>query len=155
MLHSSLAKIKEWRSILDIAKRAKEKWNMHVEVVTNVIPTLNDDDEQLEHLAKWIKEDLGDKTPWHVTRFYPQYQLQDIQATPIATLEKAYDIGKRNGLKFVYLGNVPGHDGENTICYQCGKTVIRRIGYNTEVIGVNGSKCAFCGADLNIRTSLK
>jgi pyruvate formate lyase activating enzyme len=155
MLYSRLAKIKEWRSILEIAKRAKEKWNMHVEVVTNVIPTLNDDDEQLENLAKWIKEDLGDKTPWHVTRFYPQYQLQDVPATPIATLEKAYDIGKRNGLKFVYLGNVPGHDGENTVCYQCGKTVIKRIGYNTELIGVNGSNCAFCGADLNIRMSLK
>jgi pyruvate formate lyase activating enzyme len=106
----------------------------------------------LERLAAWIKEDLGELTPWHVTRFYPQYQLKNIDATPIATLEKAYNIGIKSGLKFVYLGNVPGHSRENTVCYQCGKVVIRRIGYNTEIVGVAGSKCAFCRAELNIRT---
>jgi pyruvate formate lyase activating enzyme len=151
MFYRRLAKIKQWRGILEVAKRAKEKWNMHIEVVTNIIPTLNDDTEQLDHLARWIKEDLGELTPWHVTRFYPQYKLNDIEPTPIATLEKAYDIGIKNGLKFVYLGNVAGHKGENTVCYQCGKVVIKRIGYNTDIVGVDGSRCSFCGAELNIR----
>ncbi len=155
MFYERLAKIKRWRGILDVARRAKEKWDMHVEVVTNVIPTLNDDDDQLESLASWIREDLGELTPWHVTRFYPQYQLTDIPATPIKTLEKAYQIGKKAGLKFVYLGNVPGHEHENTVCYQCGKTVIKRAGYSVNIIGVNGSKCSFCGAELNIRNSIK
>ena len=65
-----LAKISRWRGILDVARRAKEKWGMHVEVVTNIIPGWNDDDEQLGGIARWIAADLGELTPWHVTRFY-------------------------------------------------------------------------------------
>jgi pyruvate formate lyase activating enzyme len=79
---------------------------MHVEVVTNVIPTMNDDDEQLEGIANWIQNKLGEMTPWHVTRFHPQHQLLNLPATPIATLEHAYDIGKRIGLRFVYAGTL-------------------------------------------------
>jgi len=66
-------------------------------------------------------------------------------------LEKAYKIGKKAGLKFVYLGNVPGHEYENTVCYSCGKTVVRRIGYDAQVVGLDGSRCKFCGAELNFR----
>jgi len=127
---------------------------MHVEVVTNIIPGLNDD-EQLTQIATWIKDQLGDLTPWHVTRFYPQFKLKDIPPTPIETLEKAYDIGIAVGLKFVYIGNVPGHTKENTVCYQCHKVVIKRMGYNTQVVGLNGSKCQFCGAELNVHNTLK
>jgi pyruvate formate lyase activating enzyme len=154
-LYKSLAKIPKWRGILDVAKRAKEKWGMHVEVITNVIPTMNDDKAQLADIANWIYREMGDLTPWHVTRFYPQYQLNELPPTPITTLEKAYDIGKKAGLKFVYLGNVPGHDRENTICYSCNKVVIQRAGYFTQVINIDGSKCGFCGAELNIRTKIK
>jgi len=149
--YREIAKIPHWRGILDVAHRAKEKWHMHIEVVTNVIPTMNDDDDQLRNLANWIRNDLGELTPWHVTRFYPMRQFTNVPATPIATLEKAYEIGKEAGLKFVYLGNVPGHDYENTVCYSCGRTVVRRIGYDTEVVGLDGSKCRFCGAELNFR----
>lgn len=154
-LYKNLAKIPRWRGILDIAKRAKEKWGMHVEVITNVIPTMNDDEAQLEGIANWIYHDLGELTPWHVTRFYPHYQLNELLPTPIATLEKAYNIGKKAGLKFVYLGNVPGHDKENTVCYSCGKVVIQRTGYFTQVVNVDSSKCGFCGAELNIRAKIK
>jgi pyruvate formate lyase activating enzyme len=149
--YREIAKIPHWRGILDVARRAREKWHMHVEVVTNVIPTMNDDDEQLKDLASWIRSDLGELTPWHVTRFYPMRQFTNVPATPIPTLEKAYRIGKEAGLKFVYLGNVPGHDYENTVCYSCGRTVVRRIGYDTQVLGLDGSKCKFCGAELNFR----
>jgi pyruvate formate lyase activating enzyme len=154
VFYQKLAKIKKWRGILEVARHAQDKWKMHVEIVTNIIPTYNDDEVQLENLAQWIKKDLGELTPWHVTRFYPQYKLTNIPATPIETLEKAYAIGKKAGLKFVYLGNVAGHEKENTICYQCGKTVIKRMGYNIQITGVEGSKCQFCGAELNIRTKL-
>ncbi len=81
--YRKLAKISHWRGILDVAKRAKEKWNMHVEVVTNIIPAMNDDDEQLDGIARWIADDLGELTPWHVTRFYPQHELQNVPATPV------------------------------------------------------------------------
>jgi pyruvate formate lyase activating enzyme len=149
--YRKLAKITRWEGILETAERAKHKWNMHIEVVTNVIPTLNDDDAQLSGIARWINDKLGELTPWHVTRFYPQYQELDLPATPIATLERALEIGRQAGLKFVYIGNVPGHDGENTRCYNCGKLVVERSGYNTNIMGLEGSRCKFCGAELNFR----
>lgn len=151
-VYRQLAGIPHWRGILDVARRAKEKWNMHVEVVTNVIPTLNDDDEQLRSIAGWIRDDLGELTPWHVTRFHPLHEFAHLAATPVATLEKAYRIGKETGLRFVYLGNVPGHEYENTVCYSCGNLAVRRVGYDTRVVGLDGSRCGSCGADLNFRT---
>ena len=151
-LYRDLARIRNWRGILEVAKRAKDKWKMHIEVITNVIPTLNDDDQQLEDIAGWIKDELGELTPWHVTRFYPHHNLMHLPATPIATLERAYDIGQRTGLKFIYAGNVPGHQSENTVCYSCGKLVVRRFGYEAEIVGLDGSKCRLCGAELNFRT---
>lgn len=153
--YRTLAKVRHWRGILDVARRAQDKWNMHVEVVTNVIPTINDDGEQLTGIARWIRDEMGELTPWHVTRFYPYYHLMHVPPTPIATLEKAYAIGREAGLRFVYLGNVPGHDKENTVCYSCGRKVIERVGYDSRIIGVENSKCRFCGAELNIRDTLK
>jgi pyruvate formate lyase activating enzyme len=153
--YQDLAKIPQWREILKTARHARIKWKMHVEVVTNIIPGMNDDDEQLEGIARWIREDLGELTPWHVTRFYPQYRLIQYPATPIATLEHACDIGHKVGLKFVYTGNAPGHPGENTLCYQCGAVVVRRTGYDTRIVGLEGSKCRFCNTELNFKRGLK
>jgi len=152
--YRDLAKVPRWRGILEVARRAKDKWNMHVEVVTNIIPTMNDDDQQLEGIARWIRDELGELTPWHVTRFYPQHQMGHLPPTPVATLERAGDIGRRAGLKFIYTGNVPGHQSENTVCYSCGKINVNRVGYQTKVLGLEGSRCRFCGAELNFRTSL-
>ena len=153
--YRQLAKVSKWRGILEVAERAQEKWGMHVEVVTNIIPTMNDDDAQLEAIATWIRDRLGELTPWHVTRFYPHHELQHIPPTPVSTIERAYDIGKRVGLRFIYVGNLHGHEGENTTCYSCGRLLVRRVGYQTEQIGVEGSKCRFCGAELNFRTKSK
>jgi len=152
-LYRQLAKVSRWRGILEVAKRAKEKWGMHVEVVTNVIPTMNDDEEQLKGVATWIKDELGELTPWHVTRFYPHHRMSHLPPTPIATLERASVIGQRAGLRFIYTGNVPGHSGENTFCYSCGKLIIQRWGYQTQLLGLKDSRCKFCGADLNMSTS--
>ena len=149
--YRELAKVPHWRQILATAKRAKEKWNMHVEVVTNIIPTMNDD-EQLTGIARWIHDELGELTPWHVTRFYPHHRLMHLSPTPVATLERACDIGRQAGLKFVYTGNVPGHSHENTVCYNCGQLIVERFGYQTTVLGLVGSRCKFCGAELNFRT---
>jgi len=148
--YRKLAKIHRWQGILDVAKRAKDKWDMHVEVVTNIIPTMNDDDEQLKGIADWIYSELGGLTPWHVTRFYPHHNLNHLPPTPITTLERALEIGRKAGLKFIYAGNVPGHQSENTLCYSCGKLVIWRHGYSTELVGLDGSNCRYCGAYLNI-----
>jgi pyruvate formate lyase activating enzyme len=149
--YKELSGVPRWREILEVTKRAKEKWRMHVEVVTNIIPTMNDDDVQLRGIADWIRQELGELTPWHITRFFPHHRLMHLPPTPLATLEHAFDIGKEAGLKFVYAGNVPGHDSESTRCYRCGKTVIRRVGYDTQIVGLEGSRCRSCGAELNVR----
>ncbi len=128
---------------------------MHVEAVTNIIPTMNDDDEQLEGIASWIKNELGELTPWHVTRFHPMHRLMDLPSTPLETIDRACEIGRKAGLKFVYAGNIPGHESESTRCYACGRIVVGRRGYETEVTGLSGSKCRYCGAELNFRPVLK
>lgn len=150
--YKKVSKINNWRSILEIATLAKSRWNMHVEVVTNIIPTINDDRDQLENIAGWIATEFGELTPWHVTRFYPRHKLLNIPATPTETLERARDIGRQAGLRFVYLGNVEA--GADTQCYNCQKLIIRRNGPHTEILGLNGSKCKFCAAELNIRTGM-
>jgi pyruvate formate lyase activating enzyme len=153
--YKSLSGVPHWREILDVAKRAKEKWGMHVEVITNIVPTFNDDDAQLSGIAKWIKEELGELTPWHFTRFYPHHKVDHLPPTPIDTIERACEIGRKAGLKFIYAGNVTGHKSESTCCYNCGKVNVNRVGYDTVITGLNGSKCRFCGAELNFRTSKK
>jgi pyruvate formate lyase activating enzyme len=151
--YKTLTGIPHWREILSVTKRAKEKWQMHVEVVTNIIPTMNDDDEQLTGIASWIKNELGELTPWHVTRFHPLHRLKNLPPTPLETIERAYEIGQKAGLKFVYAGNVPGHSSESTACYSCGKLIVARYGYQTDIKGLDGSRCRFCGADLNFRVA--
>jgi pyruvate formate lyase activating enzyme len=154
-LYQDLAKIRDWRNILETAERARHQWNMHIEVVTNIIPTMNDDTEQLSDIANWIKDKLGVFVPWHITRFHPDREMMHLPPTPVRTLEKAYEIGANAGLRFIYMGNIPGNPHENTVCYNCGKIAIERTGYNTKVLGVKGSSCSFCGADLNIRNTIK
>ncbi|MEI6185670.1 MAG: AmmeMemoRadiSam system radical SAM enzyme [Dehalococcoidia bacterium] len=154
-LYRDLARVRHWRKILEVAERARSKWDMHVEVVTNLIPSMNDDEKQLSQIAVWIKGALGELTPWHITRFHPHRRLSHLSPTGLASLEKAYDIGRKAGLRFVYLGNVPGHAYENTVCYKCGALAIERTGYNINIKAVSGSCCAVCGTDLNIRHSLK
>jgi pyruvate formate lyase activating enzyme len=122
-----------------------------VEVVTNIIPTLNDDDAQLSGIAAWIRDTLGELTPWHVTRFHPHHHLTHLPPTPLETIERACEIGEKAGLKFVYAGNVPGHASESTRCPACGRVVVKRYGYETDASGLSGSRCRHCGAELNFR----
>jgi pyruvate formate lyase activating enzyme len=125
---------------------------MHVEVVTNIIPGVNDDEKQLKKIAEWMRGELGELVPWHVTRFYPAHKLKHLSPTPLVSLERACEIGRRAGLKFVYVGNVPGHESGNTFCPVCGKMVVRRNGYDVQVTGLDSrGGCMFCGADLNFR----
>ncbi len=148
--YREITPIFDWHKILDTIEYAKNKWNIHVEIVTNVVPTINDSEEEMRALAKWIKEKLGKKTPWHITRFFPYLELSHLPPTPIETLEKIHDIGVEEGLEFVYAGNVLGHPYENTYCPKCKRTVIKRIGFQIEKKHTHNGKCDFCGEDLNI-----
>jgi len=107
--YMKLAKVPDFSPILKASVYAKKKLNMHVECITNIIPTMNDDEVQLRGIAKWIKNELGPETPWHVTRFIPYLEYSHLYPTPIETLEKAKSIGLEEGLQYVYLGNVPGY----------------------------------------------
>ncbi len=116
-------------AVLESAIYAQKRWKMHVECVTNITPTMNDTPQELMQIAWWISNNLGADTPWHITRFYPQYELQHIPATPLSTIDSGCEIGKDAGLKYIYVGNIPGDSRQNTICPQCGAVVIERTGF--------------------------
>jgi pyruvate formate lyase activating enzyme len=118
------------------------------EITTLIIPTLNDSEEELRKIAEFIGE-VGEDTPWHISQFYPTYKLIDLPRTPVATLRKAREIGLEAGLKYVYEGNVPGEDGENTYCPNCGKLLIHRFGYHIKENKIKNSACTYCGAKID------
>lgn len=120
-----------------------------VEVTTLIIPGLNDDTAELERLACFLAESLGPETPWHISRFHPTYRLTDRPSTPVATLLKARDIGIAAGLRYVYLGNVPGEAGENTVCYNCGKVIIDRWGFQVRKNRIENGRCTYCGVPID------
>ena len=109
-----------------------------------IVPTLNDGEEEIRGLARFVRGDLGPEVPVHFTRFHPQYRLQNLPRTPVATLERAREIAMAEGLQFVYLGNVPGHPGNNTWCPRCQSLLIRRIGMSTEENRLKQGKCPKC-----------
>ena len=148
--YQKIARIKDFTPILDNTIRAKKRWKMHVEVVTNIIPGYSDAEQQMKNLASWIAEHLGVETPWHVTRFIPHLRLSHLPATPVATLERIIEIGKSCGLQFVYIGNVPGHPLENTYCPSCGELLIQRMGYSIAECNLAGNRCTFCGESIPI-----
>jgi pyruvate formate lyase activating enzyme len=124
---------------------------MHVECVTNVVPTINDDEAELRSIGSWIAEHLGPDTPWHVTRFMTYLEFAHVPPTPIPTLERAREIGHESGLHFVFLGNVAIPGGEDTVCPTCGTRVVERRGFGVvaEKLTAEGA-CATCGTPLGI-----
>ncbi len=96
-------------------------------------------------LCLWIKKGLGSETPVHFSRFYPLYKLRSLPPTPVSTLEKARALALSSGLEYVYIGNVPGHEGENTFCPRCKKLLIQRTGYMVGEVHLKSGKCGYCG----------
>ena len=109
------------------------------------MPTLNDRLEQLRRLAGWVAAELGPDVPLHFSRFQPQYKLLNLPPTPVETLEQAWETALAEGLRFVYLGNVPGHPGDNTYCPHCGRPVIVRQGFAVEEYHIQHDACTYCG----------
>jgi len=136
--------------VLDTAKLMK-KSGVWVEITTLVIPTLSDSEEMFREIAKFIYNELGPETPWHISQFCGaiSWKLKHIPDTPIEILEKACKIGKEVGLKYVYAGNVPGLPSEKTTCPKCGTVAIERTNYIIHRHDKSG-KCPKCGEDLNI-----
>ncbi|MFA4858540.1 MAG: AmmeMemoRadiSam system radical SAM enzyme [Candidatus Margulisiibacteriota bacterium] len=150
-VYKILCKIRSLQPILDAAVAAKKKHNLHVEVVTLVIPTVNDDNQQLENLARFIKNDLGADVPWHVTRFIPHLEFENYAVTTVEALERAREIGLSAGLRYVYIGNVPGHPAENTYCPKCNQVIIERHGYAIGAVKINDqNQCVYCGEKIAV-----
>jgi pyruvate formate lyase activating enzyme len=116
-----------------------------VEVTTLVVPDMNDSDEELGDIAHFIATELGVETPWHVSRFHPDYKMYDRGPTPASTLRRAYDLGREAGLHYVYVGNMPGAHLEDTHCPTCDQVVIRRWGFQVAQRRIEDGKCANCG----------
>ena len=120
-----------------------------IEVTTLLIPGLNDDRHELEMLAEFLVESLGQETPWHISGFYPTYKLLDRPSTPLETLIMAREIGIKTGLKYVYTGNVPSENSENTFCYKCNNILIDRQGFHVNKNLIENGKCTHCGAHID------
>lgn len=126
--------------------KAKKIW---VEITTLIVPGLSDNMAMLEQMADWILKEMGQETPWHISQFYPAYQLINVPATPIETITKICKMGQKKGLRYVYAGNLPGAYYEDTYCPKCRQMMIDRYGYSIMRFDKNG-KCSNCGQDLNL-----
>jgi pyruvate formate lyase activating enzyme len=134
--------------VLETLKLMKS-FGIFVEVTTLLIPGLNDDKGELQQLASFIADSLGPETPWHISRFHPTYKLKDRPPTPAESIHQARRIGLDAGLRYVYSGNLPGDEGENTTCYSCGLSLIERWGYHISKNVITDGKCSKCGAAID------
>jgi pyruvate formate lyase activating enzyme len=135
------------KPILDALVLAKEM-DVWLEITNLVIPTLNDDMNEIRKMCKWIKENLGDDVPLHFSRFYPHYLLRNLPPTPYSTLKRAYQVAKEVGLKFVYIGNVFGAKEESTYCPSCNRVLIKRVGYQILEYNIVKGRCKFCKEEI-------
>ena len=138
----------ELNPVLETLKTLKKE-KVHVEITNLIIPTKNDEISVLKEMCVWIKKELGEDTPIHFSRFYPLYKLKTLPPTPVSTLEKAREVALSAGLEYVYVGNIPGHTGENTFCPKCKKMIIQRTGYMVGEINLKDGKCRYCGKPIS------
>jgi len=130
--------------VLENIKAVHEE-GVHLELPILVVPTLNDDEDEIRGMCRWIMDNLGPDVPVHFNRFSPLYKLQNLPTTPVETLERAREIAMADGINYVYIGNVPGHPAENTYCAHCGKLIIGRTGFYVTEYHLVGGKCEYCG----------
>ena len=135
--------------VLNTCKLAREM-DLHLEVTYLVIPGLNDSRGEIRKFCKWVTEELSIDTPIHFTRFYPHYKMIDKPPTPLETLLEAFSIAKEESLRYVYLGNVPHGDYDNTYCPHCGALLIERYGFSSTIVNLDGDRCSKCGKRIPI-----
>ena len=131
------------------AIRLMHQAGINIEVTTLLIPGFNDDEDELKRLTGFLAS-VSAEIPWHVSRYHPNYKFDQARATPAGSIFRALEIGKEAGLKYLYAGNMPAGEYENTRCPGCGATVIERAGFSTRIVGLEGSACASCGRQLPI-----
>ncbi len=130
--------------VLETLKTLKKE-KLHLEITNLMIPTKNDEINLVREMCRWIKKELGGDTPIHFSRFYPLYKLNTLPPTPISTLEHVRSVALSEGLEYVYIAKVPGHEAENTFCPKCKKMLIQRTGFMVGAIHLKDGKCKYCG----------
>ncbi len=136
--------------IFESLKVLKER-GVFIEITNLVIPQIGDQENDVRRLARWIVENLGPETPFHILRFHPSYRMLNYPPTPVETLERLAKASKDEGLYYVYIGNVWGHRLESTYCPKCGTLLIKRLGFNVEKINLTeDARCPVCGMKQNI-----
>ncbi len=131
--------------VLETIAYIAQETEIWMEVATLLVPNENDAEDELKQLAEFLVRQAGPDVPWHISRFHPQYEYLDVPATPLESLQRAERIGKEAGLRYVYLGNVPGSRSECTFCYECGRVLIERTGYRINANHITNSQCPDCG----------
>ena len=137
----------ELEPVLNTLKTLRHR-GVYLEIVNLVIPQHNDRPEEITAMCQWIKENLGPLTPLHFSRFYPMHKMLNQYPTPVSTLEKARDLALKAGLKYIYIGNLPGHESESTHCHACGKLIIARRGYRIDEVTMKDGHCGHCGVPI-------
>ena len=135
--------------VLKTCELAKEL-DIHLEVTYLIIPEHNDSEAEITSFCRWVVDKLGLDVPVHFSRFHPDYKMKDAKITPMNTMKKAYDIAKKTGILFTYLGNITNSYFEDTICPNCGNICIQRHGYEIDNSGFNSGKCAKCNSKIPI-----
>jgi pyruvate formate lyase activating enzyme len=115
-----------------------------LELVYLVIPTLNDNSDDIRKMCQWILKEIGPDVPLHFSKFVPMYLIKNLPPTPVSTLEKVQKIALEEGIHYAYIGNVPGHPAESTYCPNCKNIVIERRGYSIGKIALKGGRCKYC-----------
>jgi pyruvate formate lyase activating enzyme len=124
---------------------------IHIEITDLIVPKIGDNLQEARKLSRWIYENLGPDTPTHFLRFHPDFKLSHLPWTPVETLERHHEVAKAEGLKYVYVGNVPGHPFENTYCAGCGAVVVKRYGFDiTGWYLDKDNNCLNCGEHIPI-----
>ena len=137
------------KPVLDAMVIAREE-GAWLEVTNLVIPTLNDDMAIVRKMAHWIRDNLGDETPLHISRFTPHYQMRNLPPTPLETLERVWNEAKDAGLKYVYLGNIFGHESESTYCPNDSTRLIHRVGFSVEEYNLTrDGRCPVCHQEVS------
>ena len=139
------------KPVLETIKNMYEG-GIRLEVTTLLVPGQNDSLEELRKIADFLAG-ISVDIPWHLSRFYPHYQMEDTRVTPPETIYQAIEIGKAAGLHYLYAGNLPGSDYENSLCHNCKEIVVARAGYTVGKINLKGKMCAHCGQKLPFQTT--
>jgi len=146
---------KKFMSVPDVnpvyaALKQMKKQRIFIEITNLIVPQFGDNIDLCRKLAQWISSELNADIPFHILQFFPSHKLLELPPTPVATLEKCIEEARRTGLRYVYIGNVPGHPDENTYCYNCRELLIKRSGFNVEKINLVNDRCPTCGLRINI-----